>query len=214
MSHKTPAPEKRKESSVFLIGLTGSIGAGKSTVAGLFREEGARVIHADLLAREALNSPSVRKAIEIEFGTDVFLSDGELNREQVASIVFCQPEKRKTLNRIIHPEVRRLYGEIRDSLPSGAILVYDVPLLFETGMEKDFDLLIVVSAEKGLRAQRVARRDGWTVEEFHRRENSQMDPVEKEKRADLVIRNEGDPGSLRTRIQEILEEIRNSLQEE
>ncbi len=198
----------------FVVGLTGGIGAGKSTVAALLLEEGVRVVSADALAHDALESPGIRKEMVRLFGEGALHPDGTVNRKAVAEIVFAREGKRQELNALIHPEVRRRFQEIRNTLHEGEILVYDVPLLFEAGLDGEFDLTVVVTAPEELRLQRVRQRNGWSEEEFRQRENSQLPLSEKERRAHRVLRNDSSLEELRHGIRELLKEIRQGRNED
>lgn len=184
-------PVIRWARGIFVIGLTGAIGSGKSAACDLFRREKIAVLSADLVAREVLHSDEMRPRLLDEFGSGILDEHGEISREKIADIVFQNDDLRKRLNQLIHPEVQRRFLEFRDSLNPGDIMVYDVPLLFETGLDDRFDLTIVISASYDIRKGRAMARDGWSENHFASREASQMPLEEKKRRADLVIRNEG-----------------------
>ncbi len=194
----------------FVIGLTGAIGSGKSETARYFQEEGARVINADLIARDELHSAKNRTEILSLFGEGILDASGDISRNKLGGIVFENPEKRTALNRIIHPAVRKRFLLEKKSLRDGMILVYDIPLLFETGDTESYDLTVVVSAPLEVRIARAIKRDGWTREHFLDRENSQMPLSEKEHLADYVIRNEGTLVELSLQVKELLNHIRKS----
>ncbi len=192
----------------YLIGLTGGIGSGKSAAGRAFADAGAVVVDADLVARDALHSAELRPKLIDAFGEGILGADGEIERPKLASLVFGDEDRRRALNALIHPHVRTEFRRRVEALRSGDVLVYDVPLLFETGAEQDFDLTIVVSANRKLRYERVRERNGWSRKEFEGREQSQMPLAEKEKRADLIISNEGSPEDLQNIVTEIFEHIR------
>src|SRR4051794_13214126 len=142
---------------MLLVGLTGGIGAGKSTVAAMLRDRGASVIDADDLARRAVRSgtPGFERIVE-RFGNDVVSSDGELDRAALASIVFADADRRKELERITHPEVARFLQEELEPLRStDAVVVYASPLMVESGMNDACDVVVVVVAPQEEQLRRV-----------------------------------------------------------
>lgn len=196
-----------------VVGLTGGIGCGKSLVASMFRALGAAVIDADLLAREAVavGSPGL-EAITARFGAGVLLPDGNLDRKKVAALVFTDAEALKALNAIVHPEVARLSAErIAGALASGApLVVYDVPLLYENGLERRFPEVIVVHAPPEQQRARVAARDGLAPAEIEARIAAQLPLEEKMKRADHLIDNGGTIEETRARVEALWRELTQS----
>jgi len=177
-----------------VIGLTGCIGSGKSTVLRQFKRLGAKVIDADKLAREVVTPgrPAWRE-IKAKFGTKVFYSNNRLNRKKLASIVFKNEKLLKELNKIIHPKVfeeeRRLtkkYGKGKN-----AVVVVDAPMMIESGSHKWKDALIVVSAKPEVRLQRLLKSGRWTKSDIEKRMSTQMPLKKKLKYADYVIENNG-----------------------
>ncbi len=192
---------------MIVVGLTGGIASGKSTVARIFEELGARRIDADRLAREALErgAPGWEEAV-CRFGRGILLADGRIDRKGLAARIFRDAEERRALEAIVHPRVReavrRRLAEIARS-PDAAIVLLEVPLLFETGMDRDCDRVIVVWLPENLQLERLAARDGLDREEAIRRIRAQMPLAEKCARADWVIDNSGTPAETRARVQEI-----------
>ena len=185
--------------STVLVGLTGSIGAGKSTVADLFEEAGIPVLRADAIARELMTGdPDIRCEIVEAFGDEAY-SDGELNRAWLARQVFTDRAKLETLNSIVHPRTiaaqgvraRRLFDE------GYRVVACEAALIFETEGEGRFDYIVVVDADPELRYARAAGRDGATEEQVRQRDASQMSAQHKVERADFVIRNNGGIDELR-----------------
>lgn len=174
------------------VGLTGNIGSGKSAVARLFAERGAAVIDADALARAATEDPAVLRELAATFG-ETIVEDGKLARAQLAAVVFDNPEARAELNAIIHPWVGRereaRTAELAARTPSTAVIVHDVPLLFEVGLDAEMDKVIVVDAPLALRVARVMARSGLTEAEVRARDAAQLPLAEKVRRADFVIDN-------------------------
>jgi dephospho-CoA kinase len=177
-----------------IVGLTGGIGTGKSTVARLFAELGASVIDADQLAREAQAQGSpVLGAIRARFGGGVFTKTGELDRKALGAIVFQDETARRDLNAIVHPRVAELAQERMQGLAAaGAPLVlYDVPLLYESSLDRALPSVIVVSAPPEVQRARLIGRDGLSPSEIEARVAAQMPLSEKVARADFVIDNGG-----------------------
>lgn len=179
------------------MGLTGNIGGGKSSVARLLAEHGAFIIDADDLARQATSDPAVLNRISVELGEEL-VKDGELDRQAVAAAVFADPAARSVLNSIIHPWVglRRLQlqAEALGQAEPPPVVVHDVPLLFEVGLDESVDVTLVVVAPLAVRAARVIQRSGLSEEQVRQRDAAQMPQDEKAARADFVIDNSaGEP---------------------
>jgi dephospho-CoA kinase len=189
------------------IGLTGGIGAGKSTVARLLAEHGAIVIDADQLAREVVapGTPGLRE-VEEAFGPDVLQPDGALDREALARIVFNDPEKRKVLERITHPKIGERTKELFDSAGPDDVVVHDVPLLVELNMAPLYDAVVVVEAPDEVRLERLEGR-GLPREQAADRIRSQVDPAQRREVATVVIDNTADEASLRRRVDEVWDQL-------
>lgn len=197
------------------IGLTGGIASGKSTVAGLFRAWGAFVADADDISRHALDPgmECYEKTVSA-FGRDILFQDGTVDRKKVAGIVFSDPNALNTLNGIIHPYVRetiRAESEKAYAEDSNRLIVWDVPLLFETGYETEVAKTVVVTARQDIRIRRIVERDGSTKAAALRRIRNQMPDREKIKRADIVIRNNGSLAELEQRTREVFDELLETL---
>jgi dephospho-CoA kinase len=182
---------------LIIVGLTGGIASGKTTVAAIFRCQGARIIDADLIARQvvAQGEPSWR-AIRDLFGAAVLNADGTINRQLLANWVFKNPRLRHELEKIVHPWVRSRMENQLDSIRQTdprAVVVQDIPLLFESGMTRGLAEIIVVYAPVALQLQRLVRRDGIGIEDACARIRSQLPIEEKCRRATIVINNSGDP---------------------
>jgi len=176
---------------MILIGLTGGVATGKSTVASIFARCGAIVIDADQLARAVVEpgKPAWREIVKA-FGKDVLNPDRTLHRQRLGNIVFGSPAKRTQLERIIHPRVARKQQQLtRDAARNNphAIVIYDVPLLFEAGIDKRVDLTIVVTADQETQIARLKKRNGLSRAEALRRIKSQMPLATKRRLADHVI---------------------------
>jgi dephospho-CoA kinase len=190
------------------IGLTGSIGAGKSTVAKLLRERDIPVLDADAVAREVSNSPGVMSAVRETFGDEFVLEYG-LNRAKLAELVFHKPEARAQLNAIIHPKVRAEMSRLQLELEqTGAkVIVQDIPLLFESKLESLFDAIILVDAPLETRIARVMARDEITREAVLARDAAQMPANEKRKLATVTLENAGSENELKSQLEKALAKL-------
>ena len=177
-----------------VIGLTGSIGTGKSTIANKFRELNIPVIDADVIAREVVepDTETYRKIVET-FGEEILHDDRTLNRKALGSIVFSDEHKRKQLNAIIHPAIRKEMLRQRDNwIEKGKeCIVLDIPLLYESKLTHFVDKVIVVYVDEDVQLQRIVERDQSSKEEAKRRIAAQIPVAEKAKKADAVIDNNG-----------------------
>ena len=174
----------------FLIGLTGTLGSGKSSAAAFFFQSGAKLQDADKSAKETLHLPEIQEKLYSLFGQAVFTAQGKISRKSLANLVFQDETKRVLLNDLIHPLVKKDLQKSCNQLSVGDILVYDAPLLFEAQQEAEMDLTITTDAPQNMRYDRVRERSGWSREEFIRRERSQFSVEKKKQLADLVLINE------------------------
>lgn len=196
---------------VIVVGLTGNMAAGKSAVAGLWRRAGVPVVSADELAREAVAPGSDGLArVEGLLGPGVVGADGSLDRAAVRRIVFRDREARRGLEAIVHPEVRRLRdawtGERRRE--GAEVVVWEIPLLFETGMEREVDVVVLVDAPEEVRRRRAIETRGLSGEEVDGMMRAQMAVAGKRAGADFVIDNGGTMEELASRAAEVLARIR------
>ncbi|MGN8045979.1 dephospho-CoA kinase [Bacillus sp. 22190] len=192
-----------------VIGLTGGIASGKSTVSQMIKEKGIRVVDADIIAKEAVSKGSAAlHQIVQTFGEEVLLPNGELNRQQLGAIIFSDEEKRKKLNAIVHPEVRKEMLEQRDEGVSNneTFVVLDIPLLFESKLEGLVDRIIVVYTTPELQLSRLMNRNDLSEEEALNRIHSQQPLEEKCQKADCVIENTKDLAFMRKQLENILNE--------
>jgi dephospho-CoA kinase len=178
---------------MFLIGLTGGIAAGKSTVAKRWVEHGAVEIDADQIAREVV-APGTDglSAIVETFGTDLLQEDGSLNRAKLGALVFGDELKRLALNAIVHPLVKQRTKEILASLPANSIAIYNVPLLVEANVDHNFDLIVTVEAPQEEQVKRIVKHRGLTESEARARISSQAKPVERAAVADVILNSNQD----------------------
>lgn len=182
-----------------IVGLTGSIGAGKSSVANYFAEAGIPVLSADAIAKELMASdPDMRRSIAQAFGPQAYGAEG-LNRKWLAAQVFGDRAKLDRLNEIVHPRTIAEQGvRARKLIDRGArVVACEAALIFETGGEGRFDYIVVVDADPEIRFQRAALRDGVSVDEVRRRDAMQMPAKEKADAADFVIENNGSENELK-----------------
>jgi dephospho-CoA kinase len=181
------------------VGLTGAVGAGKSTVAELLAARGAFVIDADALARRATDDPEVLARLAREVGADLIV-DGRLDRAATARRVFADVAARRRLESIVHPWVRAAAAAAEAAARAAAapppLVVHDVPLLFEGGLDAAMDATIVVRAPFAIRLERLAVRSNWDSEALRARDAAQLDSEEKARRATFVLDNGGDVAEL------------------
>ncbi len=195
-----------------ILGLTGSIATGKSTVSRIFKKYGIPVIDADKIARDVVKKGSYGlKKIVDEFGKEYLNPDGTLNRKKLADLIFSNKEAKERLEKIIHPLVRRKEAEIIEKIrekDKDIPIVVDVPLLIETGSYKNYDKIIVVYVPESIQIERLMKRDGLAYEDALKRIRNQMNIEEKIKFADYVIDNSGSIEDTEKQVVKILEEIR------
>jgi dephospho-CoA kinase len=179
---------------LILVGLTGGIGAGKSTVARMLGQRGAVIVDADELAGRALEpGTSSYQRIRDLFGDAVVRPDGRLDRAAIAAQAFEDPRKRVALESVIHPEVFRGLAKVVEAhRETDAVIVFDVPLLVETGFQEAVDVVVVVTAPEDTRIERVARIRGMSASQARARMAAQAAPEAQEAAAQIILRNEGD----------------------
>ena len=197
---------KRSSKYPFLqVGVTGGIGSGKSTVCEIFAGLGRLVISADRIAKDIANEdPEARRGIELEFGAASYLPDGTLDRKKMAAVVFSDAAKRASLNSIIHPLVFKEIDRRLDGLAPGQgspYVLIEAALIYESGMDKSLDVVVVVTAEESRRVDRISSRDNVSPEEIGKRIAAQMPDDVKMKKADFVIHNDGTETELRSTVQ-------------
>jgi len=175
------------------IALTGGIATGKSYVANRFRDAGVPIVDADVLSREVVapGTPGLA-AVRRRFGPDAVRRDGTMDRVRVGQIVFKDKRARQDLEAIIHPAVQKAINDFFDQLPKRTpFAIADVPLLFETGREKEFNAVIVVACPRQLQLQRLMERNKLSKDDAERRINAQLPIEQKVKKATYVINNDG-----------------------
>ncbi|HZW68293.1 MAG TPA: dephospho-CoA kinase [Pseudogracilibacillus sp.] len=190
-----------------IIGLTGSIGTGKSTITNKLKQLNIPVIDADLIAREVVEpGEPAYKEIVATFGEEILQENKRLNREKLGSIVFSDEAKRKQLNSIIHPAIRAEMIAQRDAYVAEEVpcVVLDIPLLYESKLSHFVEKVIVVATERSTQLERIVKRDAIDEEEALRRMNSQIDVAKKVEWADAVIDNNGSIAESEAQIEAIL----------
>ncbi len=190
------------------MGLTGGIATGKTAVSDLLRAHGAVVIDADLLAREAVEpgTPGLAAVVD-RFGQQVLI-DGRLNREALGQVVFADPLARRDLERIIHPEVRRLAATMEAEADADAVVVHVIPLLVETGQQNDFDVVVVVDVDPELQLERLQERTGLDSASARSRIAAQASRQARLAAADVVVDNGATRDDLRRQIDGLWADLR------
>jgi dephospho-CoA kinase len=185
---------------VFLIGLTGGIASGKSTVAKLLASYGAEIIDADQVARDVVapGSAGLSEVIK-EFGSEVLMESGELDRVVLGRIVFEEPSKRKRLEEILHPLIKQRTNQLL-AQASSPVVVYAVPLLVEANVDYPFDMILTVEAGVANQIERMVRSRGLSEEEAMKRISAQASESARRERADMVIDSSGSREQLEKQI--------------
>ena len=194
-----------------LVGLTGGIGSGKSTVAKILQSLGAAIVNADDLAREAVEpGREAWQEIVASFGAGVLQSDQNLDRQKLRTLIFNQPEARKRLESIIHPRVRALAEErIRQYAAAGyPVVIYEVPLLFEGNLQEWLRPVILVACDVETQTVRLQKRDHLTAADAEKHIAAQMSLNDKRRLADYVIENNGSLEDLERQTRQILEQLK------
>lgn len=206
--HPEPAaahPPGRKP----VIGLVGGIGAGKSAAAAAMAARGGRVIDADRLGHEALESPEVKRQLVARWGDRVLKPDGTANRRAIAGIVFDDPAELRVLEGLVFPHIgRRAREEVAAAQADPAVrfVVLDAAVMLEAGWSDACDRIVFVDAPREVRLARLADRSGWSPEQVVAREAAQLPLAEKLRRADAVLVNDADRGRLQERVDRLLAE--------
>jgi dephospho-CoA kinase len=191
---------------MLVVALTGGIGSGKSTVAQNFAELGALVVDADQLARMVIERGTEGFAeVLLRFGEEIILN-GDIDRKKLAEIVFSDEIARKDLEAIIHPRVQAMFAEAVADLDHDDILIYEIPLLVETGAAEKFDFVITVESDIELRKARLLKK-GLYISQIEKRIASQASESSREAVADAVIRNDGDEDALLRKVENLWESV-------
>jgi dephospho-CoA kinase len=198
---------------LIVVGLTGGIASGKSTVSRFLEEAGARIVDADKIAREVVEPGSPAYAdILAAFGKTILTADGQIDRKRLGQIIFNDPNKKKILDAIVHP---RVFGRLNEQVAEyavqspGHVVIMDIPLLFETGSHEDLSEVIVVYVPENIQLARLMKRDGIGRNEAMARIRSQMAIETKRQKATIVIDNSGKIEATRRRTLEIYEGLKS-----
>ena len=191
---------------MLIAALTGGIGSGKSLAAQYFNELGARVVDADQLARVAIERGSDGfDEVALRFGEQI-MRDGDIDRKALAEIIFADPKAKSDLEEIIHPRVRELFAEVVADLKPDEVLIYEIPLLVETGAAENFDLIITIEADLEIRKERLRKR-GMFISEIEKRIAQQASREDREAIADFTLINDGDEDHLLRAVENLWEEL-------
>lgn len=195
---------------MLILGLTGGIASGKSTVAEMLRSMGAAVVSADALAREIVRPGSEVLARIVErFGPRALQADGQMDRKWLAQRIFADPEARRALDGITHPAIAALARQRFAALArqGAGLIVYDAPLLFEAGADRQVDAVLLVTVDEGVQLARLMRRDGIDEAAARARIAAQMPQAEKARRADYIIDNSGSQANTHDQVRRLLSRL-------
>ena len=181
-----------------LIAITGSIGSGKSIFTKFLTEQGYIVLYADNISKDILaRDPDVKNQIISEFGNESFV-DGKINKDFLAEKVFSNQKKLEKINSILHPRVReKIHSLANENLKKKDVVFVEAALIFESKIEKMYDLVILIKADRKIRMQRVTSGNKISEKDFNNRDKNQLDDETKAKKADIVFTNNGSKGELR-----------------
>jgi dephospho-CoA kinase len=197
---------------MLIVGLTGGIASGKSTIADMFKREGSYIIDIDMISRDVVKpgKPAWQDVVHI-FGKEVLNEDQTLNRKKVGDIIFSDPKKRKKLEEIIHPKITAeklmKINEI-EKKDNQAIVIIDIPLLIETDKQNTVDKVVLVYTSPKGQIERLVKRDGLSLEDAHKRLVSQMPIENKKKYAHYIINNEEPLEEIQKKVKEIFRELK------
>jgi dephospho-CoA kinase len=203
MTSLRPSGPSRK----LVIGLVGGMGSGKSEVAGLFAQRGAKVVSGDQAGHEALRQPEVRARVIERWGPELVTQEGEINRGKLAAIVFSNEAERKALEVLVFPWIeRRLRQQIAQARadPAVPLVVLDAAIMLEAGWHDECDRLIYIDAPRELRLARLSEKRGWKAKEVEEREKAQWSLKDKRDRADNVLDNSGSLERLARQVDQLL----------
>lgn len=192
----------------FIVGLTGGIASGKSTVSNMFKKRGFAIVDADIAAREVVEpGEKAYQGIVEAFGKDVLLTDGTLDRKKLGSIVFNDEEKRKKLNSIVHPAVRKRMKEWQEEAVSDGkqTVILDIPLLYESQLTHFVEKVIVVYVNEQVQLKRLMERNNFSEQEAKARMSSQLPLRKKATLADAVIDNNGSVEETEQQLERLIE---------
>jgi dephospho-CoA kinase len=200
----------RYHPNIFILGITGGIGTGKSTVAGIMEEFGAVRINADEIARIFTSKGSpIQKEIQEIFGIDSFPEGSDADRKEIAKQAFSDPSKLERLNQLMHPAIRKEFDQRLESLPVGSLVAYEIPLLFETKADQLCDSTLCVYLETTDPWDRVRARGDMTYSDYEKRVQAQMDIEEKKRLSEFKVSNDTDKEELRNQLTAIYKKLKD-----
>lgn len=191
-----------------IAGLTGGIASGKSTVSSIFRSFGVEIADADITAKKISEREDVIQEIKKIFGKDVLSAEGQIDRVKLKEIVFSDKNKLVQLNNIIHPKVMEEFKKIKENTPKNDIIIFDIPLLFEAGMDKMCDTVILVYVDRETQIERIKARDGVSRELAEKIIDAQMNLEDKKEKSDIHIENNGTQEELKKKVEDIYRKLK------
>jgi dephospho-CoA kinase len=193
---------------VVVLGLSGNIGCGKSSVSNIFKEHNINVVDADIISREILNDKNLLDEVFNTFGESIKNKDGSLNRKALANIVFNNDNELLKLNSLTHPKIRE---KITEKIKDKDFVVIDAALLIEGGYLDIIDKLLIITCKEDIQIQRIILRDNCSIDEAKSRINSQMSQEEKKKYADFLIDNSGTIDELRKNVENFIKNMKEEF---
>lgn len=191
-----------------IVGLTGGIASGKSTVSNIFRKFGLKIIDADKVAKEISQREDVEREIKNFFGPVIIKKDNQVDRAKLKEIVFSDEKKLKVLNSMIHPKIIFEFKKIKEKSDKNDIIIFDVPLLFEVGMDKLCDKIILVFINREEQVRRIQERDKISKELCEKIIDAQLNLEEKIAKADIIIDNNGSLEELKIKVNNVYQELK------
>lgn len=191
-----------------IAGLTGGIASGKSTVSSIFRSFGVEIADADITAKKISEREDVIQEIGKIFGKDVLSAEGQIDRVKLKEVVFSDKNKLIQLNNIIHPKVMEEFKKIKENTSKNDIIIFDIPLLFEAGMDKMCDTVILVYADREMQIERIKARDGVSRELAEKIIDAQMSLEDKKEKSDIHIENNGTQEELKKKVEVIYRKLK------
>lgn len=191
-----------------ILGLTGGIGTGKSTVAKMLREKNIPVVDTDSISKEIIEYPEIIEKIKAEISSKIFNNENKLDRKKLSEIVFENKDKLKKLNEIMHPVIlKKMWEEVEKLKKDYKIIVVDIPLLFEINMENEVDKVLLIYSSKEIQIERIMNRDGRTREEAIKIINSQMPLYKKREKSDYIIQNNDSLEKLKKNLDKVVQKL-------
>ena len=191
-----------------ILGLTGGIGTGKSTVAKMLREKNIPVVDTDSISKEIIEYPEIIEKIKAEISSKIFNNENKLDRKKLSERVFENKDKLKKLNEIMHPVIlKKMWEEVEKLKKDYKIIVVDIPLLFEINMENEVDKVLLIYSSKEIQIERIMNRDGRTREEAIKIINSQMPLYKKREKSDYIIQNNDSLEKLKKNLDKVVQKL-------